>query len=159
MIARYGPLVCAQFRDWCGRYYPAALRALALLGDNYRPELDVLPEDGQALGPGVLYEARIQLAPGSYLVGFTGSSSQAAGFQVQVRQGSNELASSLINHANITGGASASPQGLYNPQFLLPKAAIITPPGVLSVQLWNLATVSNTIQLVVFVAVPKGEAE
>jgi hypothetical protein len=157
MIARYGPLVCPQFREWCGRYYPAALRALAHLGDNYQPELHVLPKDGQAIGPGALYEDRLRLLPGSYIVGFSGSSSQVAGFQVQVRLGAALLASSRIRHANISGGDGPSPQGLYNPQFVMPKAAIVTAPGEVSVQLWNLATVSNTIQLVVFVAVPKGE--
>jgi hypothetical protein len=155
MSSQYGLLVCAQYRDWPGRYYPAALRAMAQLNDNYRPELIPIPADGQALGPLAFHEARLQLERGSYVVGCTASSSQAAGFTVQLRFGNMSIASARLGHLNISGGPNPSPEGLLNPLFLLPKPAIITAPGELTVQLWNLANAANTIQLVVFLAVPK----
>lgn len=148
---------CTQYRPWPGRYYTRALAAARAIGEDYEPELHPIPRDGAAIAASSPHEAKVVLPPGSYLVGLSGSSSEAAGFDVQIRLAGSQqqLCSQRAAHPNLAGGALPTAEGAYNQVFILPKPLVITSPGELIVQLWNKATTANTIQLVLFVAVPR----
>lgn len=105
---------------------------------------------------GAPIEIRLSLPVGSYVYGFTGYSSQAAGFEVQIvdLRVNAALFSAPVRMENVTGQA-ASPEGVQTPLFLLPAPRIVIEPAVLSVQLKNLATVTNTIEFVVFTLEPE----
>jgi hypothetical protein len=153
----YWPWLYSQWRPRRLGYHTPALEALRALGQRrLRPELHAVPPAGAgAVGAYAALEARLSLRPVSYVVALAGTSSQAAGFEAQIRQGQRLLCSRRIRAENLTGGSGASPEGASSPLFLLPKPLAVIEPGLLTVQIVNLAAADNTVQLVLFVAAPE----
>jgi len=143
-----------QFRH--GYYGTVVREAAAALPPAFVPRLYPVPRQGGTLSAGVPFQEKVRVPHGSYLIGFTGSSNQAAGFQLQLRAvaSGEELCSEQIKHANLTGGTGAS-RGAYNILHVLPRPWIIVQPAELIVELFNLATSAATLQLVLWVAQPR----
>lgn len=153
----YQGWIYPQWRPRELSYHRAALETTRALGlRRLRPELHAVPPEGAgSLQPLAAAEFKLALRPVSYLVALSGSSAQAAGFEVQIRSPAGQnLCSHRITHANLTGGSGAT-QGARNPLFVLPKPLAIDEPGILVVQLVNLASAANQVQLVLHVAAPE----
>lgn len=146
-----------KFPQYRTGYYPAALQAaIAALPDGLVPRLHPVPSRGGTLGAGVPFTEKVRSKHGAYLIGFTGSSDQAAGFSLQIRAAASGelLCSEAIKDVNLTGGTGAS-QGVYNILHILPRPWIAVQPAELIVELLNLATAAATIQLVLWMAEPE----
>lgn len=151
-------LALPQYRRGPHRYTRLALPELLRVTQQpgFQPNAYPLPsESNSSLPAGALVEVRLTLPVGSYIWGFSGSSSQAAGFETQIvdlRQNSPFFQASVL-WSNITGQGS-TPEGISTPLFILPQPRLVIEPAVLKVQIKNLATAANTVQLVVFTAEP-----
>jgi len=146
-----------QFRQQL--YNAAAIEAAAaVLPPGLVPRVYPVPRQGGTLGAGVPFTEKVRLRHGSYLLGFTGSSDQAAGFDVQVRSvaSGEQLCPQRLKHPNLTGGSGSS-QGAYNILHVMPRPWIVVRPAELIVELFNLATAAATIQLVLYIAEPRPE--
>jgi len=118
--------------------------------------LRTVPDDSNvsvaALGT---YEGRVTLPANTRLFALSGTSAEAAGFDLQLRQTANGAAyfGKRTFFSNATGSAAGStPQ---NPQHFLARPLLIVAPGDLLIQIWNRAAVPNAIQLVLWFAGPE----
>lgn len=148
-----------EFPQFWGGYFQSALEEAAnMLPEGLVPQLYAVPRQGGTLDAGVPFTEKVRLPHGSYLIAFTGSSDQAAGFDVQVRAVSTaeQLFSDGTKHANLTGGTEST-SGVYNILHILPRPWVIVRPAELIIELFNLATTTATIQLVLWVAQPRPE--
>lgn len=147
-----------QFRPRTRRYHAAALAELRRITSQpgYRPNAYPLPSEANASLPErALVEIRLSLPVGTYVWGFSGSTSQTAGFETQIvdlRDNSPYFTAPVL-WSNVTGQGT-TPEGLSTPLFILPQPRLVIEPAVLKVQIKNLATATNLVQLVVFTAEP-----
>ncbi len=152
------PALFPQFRSGPLSYHAQAIEAMQAMraAAGFQAVRHIVPDvmNAALVGKG-RYEARISLPPQSYVWAFAGTSDQAAGFKVQIVDlGTKaEWFSQPIRWDNLTG-QGATPEGLSFPLYILPKPRLVLEPGLLSVQVTNLAAVANPIQLVVFTAEP-----
>ncbi len=151
------PELFPQFRELPHRFYSIVAAGAQVLraAERGEPLLLVMPEPTSASLPaGAIYEARVGFHPESYILGFSGTSQQAAGFEVRIQDRRDDALfwTRAIRHANLTGGSSGPP---YNSVFYLPKPRLILEPGLLNVRLRNLDLVNaNTVQFVIHVVQP-----
>jgi len=137
---------------------PGPTRTLLLDLDragSYEPRILAVPKASDVdIAARSTYEEQLNIEPGSWLWALSGSSDETAGFKAQItdmQTGAN-LASKPINYRNCTGQGSAS--GVTNPLHILSRPRLILEPGLVAVQIINLATVQNKIQLCLWSAVP-----
>lgn len=148
-----------SFPPWQNPYHQRAWEAGAAvrLADGYQLEAHCIPNESSvdvaATSP---YEGKVKLYPPSWVCGFTASSSQTAGFEVQLRDAGTgqELFSGRILHSNL-GGQNLSPGRVADRMWRLPIPRVVVEPGLLVVQILNRAAVQNTIQLVLWVVAPE----
>lgn len=155
MVDSLNPSKYPQFRTGPGRYHGRALAAAAALraAPGYEPEICCVPDDSNIdVAASSTFEGRVSVPAGSYVWALAATSSQAEGFDIQIRDasGSHEFFGRQIHWDNATGQGSA--QGISHPLFVLPKPWLVMEPGQLAVQIWNNAAAVNTIQIAVFVA-------
>ncbi len=151
-------LALPQYRRGPHRFSRLALQELLRVTQQpgFQPNAYPLPSEANSnLPAGALVEVRLTLPVGSYVWGFSGSSSQAAGFETQIvdlRQNSPFFLAPVL-WSNITGQGN-TPEGISTPLFILPQPRLVIEPAVLKVQIKNLATAANAVQLVIFTAEP-----
>lgn len=124
---------------------------------RFRPMAWALPgEVAEQMPAGATVEIRLSVPVGTYLLGVAGSSSQAAGFELQITDTRHNapLWSAPANWQNATSQA-AGPGNAEFPLVWLDAPRLIIEPGLLDVRLRNLATATNTIQAVLFTAEPE----
>lgn len=100
-------------------------------------------------------EDRVVVAPGSWLVGFSGFSAQAAGFRFQIYDvGAGDY---CLNDGfdDLNSGAQANPADT-DPAMphILPEPYCVVSPGLLQIRIVNSASVNNDMQLLLHFAVP-----
>jgi hypothetical protein len=130
------------------------MNPLRTAADRFALGWHATPEDnGAAMAAISTYEKKINLPPASWIWGFSGSSSAAAGFRAQLTdlKTNQSIWSSppLFNNAT---GQGTDLYGLQNPLHFLSKPLLVLAPGNISVQLKNEAAVANTVQFVLWVA-------
>lgn len=153
LYPQFAPLGPAAAALSVGRYFPAILPAYDNLSraEGYRPAQFIVPGPGnETMTAQGIHTAQLSLLPESYVVGFSGYSSEAAGFEVQIidlRDGSKffNQPQSWVNLC-----PQGSTNGISFPVQYMLRPRIVVEPGMLSVQLRNLAAASNTVQLVVW---------
>jgi hypothetical protein len=152
------PELYPQFRNTAYRYsgLVAARHETIRCAEGFEPLWIALPEEQNAtLAINAIYEARVSIAPGSYIIGFSGQSAQAAGFEVRILDLRDQALfwSKPANWQNVTGQTPLL--GVPNPVFYLPEPRLILEPGTLSVRIRNLDTVNaNLVQFVMHVEQP-----
>lgn len=150
-----------QFRPMPGRYHTAALAALRAVSaepGTYANAYPVPDAANAVLAAGQPIEIRLSVPVGTWVWGFSATSSAAAGFEAQVidlREGA-PFWGQPVNYANVSGQGSAA--GITFPLFILPAPRLVIEPGMLSIKLRNLAATSNTVQFVVFTIEPEARA-
>lgn len=123
------------------------------LAAGYEPHLLIIPNGANYLvGAGLTYEARAYAPPGSFLVAISASSSNAAGFRLQFTDlgTGGQLSNQPTKHKNLTGGSAGIVQPLWFPD----KPRPIPAPGLISVQVSNMATAPAEIQVVLWLIAP-----
>jgi hypothetical protein len=99
-------------------------------------------------------EDKALLPPGSWLLGFSGASSQAAGFRFRIFDvGADDYALSEHWDSNRTGAQDNTDTDPANP-YLLPEPYFVVSPGTLQVQIVNSASLANDLQLLLHFAIP-----
>lgn len=101
------------------------------------------------------FDTRVKVADYAYIVAISGSSAQAAGCKVQITDLGTGAAlfSKPVQLGSVSGGTGSS-SGVSNLLWFLPKPRLVLPPAELSIQIHNLATAANTVQLVLHLAQP-----
>ncbi|GIU80915.1 MAG: hypothetical protein KatS3mg005_4153 [Bryobacteraceae bacterium] len=123
---------------------------------GYQPgAYPVPPSPNAQLGSLARLDVRLSLPVGSYVLGFSGNCSASAGFRVQIVDLRNNAAffNTPVNWRNIC--PQGNTLGITLPVHYLVRPRLVIEPAVLSVQLENLATSPNTIELVIFTAEPR----
>jgi hypothetical protein len=159
---RLYPQFGAALANWpatpAGRYYPSIMGSLAEVAmAHYVPRQLVLPNaDNATLAANAQHETRLTVAPGTYLVGFSGYSQRTPGFEVQIidlRDGSKMFSGPQMS-TNLC--PSGSVEGITFPVQYLPRPRIIVEPAMLGVQIHNLDTANtNEVQLVLWCLEPE----
>ena len=163
-----------QFSPDPRRYLARVLYQLRHLraADGYRLELRTMPShENIAVAASATYEQRVAMPDRSYLFAISGSSSAAAGFDLQIRDTTNqaELCGRQTFHPNVTGQISPLFDPVPFPLFFVPRPMLFREPseaerslsgtanehGEALVQIWNRAAAVNTIQVVLWFAVPE----
>jgi hypothetical protein len=155
-------LRAAQWPIWPAWLNPYHQRAWAAgapirLADGLQLEAHCVPnESGIDIAATSPYEGKIKLYPPSWVCGLSGSSSQAAGFDAQIRDlgTGQDWFSSRVKIANLAG-LDISAGRAANRLWRLPAPRVVVEPGLLVVQILNLAAVQNTIQLVLWIVAPE----
>jgi hypothetical protein len=142
--------------QWRGSgYHARALHALLSVraSEMFRLRIETVPEDASAALAGkASFEKRIALEPGSWLFALSGSSSDPAGYRVQIKERTTRklLFATACLFENATGQGNAS--GVTSPLFILPQPLQLVDPGIIAAQVTNLATTANEIQFVLWIA-------
>lgn len=138
---------------------PSVIDGMALFmadsGRTYRHATVVAPDfRKQPLAGRVQDETRFNLRPGSWLLGFTAHSDQAAGFDVQITIGKTMLFPRAMPHNALNGPANVP--GMTSAKIIsyLPAPVIIPPPGVVLVRIHNKAAAANDCEIVLWLATP-----
>jgi len=142
------------------RYHTRALQAMAPLfaALSYRPRVMVVPDaQGASVSASARYEGRVSVPVGSALWAISASSSQGAGFKINITDGASSadsLATEATFFSNLSGqgpkqvkDAQGNLHTIANPLCVLPQYRLVTEPGLLRVQLQNLAASVNVIQV------------
>ncbi|HBY64725.1 MAG TPA: hypothetical protein DEH78_33305 [Solibacterales bacterium] len=143
-----------QFRQPYFRTPLAALRPLENAA-NYDQVVRFVPDESNVSVPArTTFEGRISVQPESMLCAIAATSAQAAGFKLQIQDlGTKEFFwSQPVRWDNASGQGNTL--GLAHPMFVFPRPRMIIEPGMLSVQVINLADIANDIQLALFFAEP-----
>jgi hypothetical protein len=156
-----------RFNQFRNRYHAAARGAMApfLNALSYRPRVRIVPDrQGTAVTAKGSYEGRVSVPAGAVLWGISASSSQAAGFRLNLLDGGatgEALASASPFYSQLSGqgptqvkDSAGTLKTITNPLFILPKHRVITEPGLIRVQILNLAAAVNTIQVCLHVSLP-----
>lgn len=125
-------------------------------GTSYEPAAYPMPSPEKAQLPAkALAEIKLSVRPGVYVTGFSGSSSEPDGFDVQIvdDRHSDPFFQRPVSWKNATVQGNL-PTGAPMRLFLLPAPRLVIEPGQLRIQLKNLSANPNTIQFVVFTAEP-----
>lgn len=99
---------------------------------------------------------RLSLPVGSSVWAFSGWSQQSAGFDVQITDLTYNAPfwPTPMFWKNLTQ-QGATPEGINTPLMVLPEPRLVIEPGALDIQIRNLATVSNRVELVIFCLQPE----
>jgi hypothetical protein len=141
--------------------YTIAETLRPFLWANYAPMLYVLPRTAllnQVSPAGILafqqFEDRAQVPPGTFILGWSAFSAQAAGFRFQIfDEGAKDYV--LTEKWQRSSDADVSNTDEGKPH-LLPEAYCVVSPGRLQFKVVNLAAVTNDFGLVIHLAIPKG---
>lgn len=115
------------------------------------------PRD-QTLAAGAGVEVRLTVPVGTYILGFTASSSHADGFTVEIidTRHNSKFWQRPINHDLLAGASLSLAGNTYTYRRAhLPEPRLVIEPGLLIVRLKNKAAATNTVQLVIFTAEPR----
>jgi hypothetical protein len=152
-----------------GAYNLAAEAALLAVdrAAGYWPYVAAVPEATAASVAALsTYEPRISVPAGSLLWAISGVSAEAAGFTVQVTDQATRkpLFSQPAAIGNASGGAGIAwtdcygvAQAATSPLHVLPQPMLVLAPGIVAVQIVNLANVANTLQLCLHFSIPTGQ--
>lgn len=145
-----------NFKKRFGRFLPKAVEAAEMVrgAANYQPYLLGFPKPGQDSIPARGYwQGRAKLSPKSFIVAISGTSDEAAGFSLQIKDlgTGRTLFSAPMNFQNCTAQPSGSPQNQY---FMLTEPHLCKSPSLVEVQITNLATVANRVQVCLHTAQP-----
>jgi hypothetical protein len=142
-----------QFRPYPFRYGVRAMRAFGELerAGTYKRVLHVFPTHAErSFLPGESKEDQASMPAGSFVLGFTGVSDQAAGYRVSIWDNEDRpLLGGSVLGANIAG-AQGTPAFVPGLIFGFPR------PAQIIVRLTNLATVAAEIQFAMRTAERKG---
>lgn len=133
--------------------YLSAVRSLINEQGNYRLAWYAAPQrSAQTIAPRATLETAVQLPPGSIVWGISGSSSQAAGFQLQLVEARTreQFFSTNQEFRNCTG----QPGQPGFPVHRLPQFHQVLSPGLVNVQIVNQAASAAEIEVVLWVAQP-----
>lgn len=153
-----GILPLPQFGAQPRRYHTRALAELRRVTRTagYSPGAYPLPDEANADMPAkAIIEIKLSLPVGTYVYGFTGSSQQAEGFEVQIidLRHNTPFFTAPVLWNNLT--AQGSTEGITHPLFLLPHPRLVIEPATLNVQIKNLSASTNQVQLVLLTAEPR----
>lgn len=154
---RYAP----KLRHLCGRgsqYWRRALDSLAQFADD--PGFDlrayVIPGPGNDTLPvqGAL-TYRLSIPAGSHVVGMAAYSSQADGFTVNLvdQRYNAPFYQRAVKHSNAAGPGSTG-IGASVPFAAWPAPRLVIEPGEIAINLRNLATAANNVELVLYTLEP-----
>ncbi len=169
---RFDPQRYQQWRNPSMQRVLLAYDALGRAG-GFRPRDEVIPDQQHtAIAPAATWDHRVTLSPGSFLWGLSASVGATEGFKVQITDFatrsnlySGQLASSNLDRAyadgngvvagsypypNSLGQALTIPSSIH----LLSRPRPIVEPGILNVQITNLAQIAQTVQLVLWLLQP-----
>ena len=123
---------------------------------NYEHFWLAVPDDrNSSIGARGTFDTRVKLADYAYIVAISGYSAQAASCKVQITDlGTGAALFSKPTRLASASGGSGSTSGVSNILWFLPRPRLVLPPAELSIQIHNLATVANTVQLVLHLAQP-----
>lgn len=131
---------------------------------SYRPRVHIVP-DRQAVNIAAsgMYEGRVSVPPGAALWAIAGSSQRAEGFKLNLIDGGNgsPIATEAPYFSQLTGNAttqvkdcSGTLRTITNPLYILPRYRLVTEPGLIRVQIANLSTSANQIQVALYFSLP-----
>lgn len=154
-----------------GPYHDAAF--LASWAERHatgtRPYVAVMPDSSaRAIASKATLEDRTTVPVGSLLWAISAVSDQAAGFSLQITDVTTKkpLFNQLVHAENASGHGSVTvldsgggDQVIATPLHVLPKPLVIMPPGLVGVQITNLAVAVNTLQLCLHFICPDGESK
>jgi hypothetical protein len=155
-----------RYHQWRNAYGQRALMALEHLrkAAGYQARHEVIPDRQHvAIAANATWDHRVSVRPGSYLWALSGTSGQADGFAVQITDFAtpSNLFSGPVIYQNLTGTGSyayvnsaGSSLLLAPPLHLLASPRPLIEPAVLNVQITNLASVANQVQLVLWIWEP-----
>ncbi len=134
------PLRVPSFRR--KRYFSAALNqpiTMALrTAPGYSMLLEALPARGGAIpGKGTYDDVLRQLPAESWIIALSAYSKEAEGFTAQIRVGDHPPWSAPVSSKSITA----------SPQYFLPYPLAVLAPDQVTVSLFNLSALANTVQL------------
>ena len=114
----------------------------------------VPPPTSQLIGSSQAQPFTLQLAPGSYVMGMSGTSAQPEGFSLKVIDTATAAPffSNWINFRTITQPAAEF--GITAPMVLLSEPRLILAPASLGIQIRNLSPNANAIEIVFHIAEP-----
>lgn len=145
----YGHL-SPRFGNWNAKALDAA--AIIRGAANYSPYLIGFPKLGaQSIPARQFWQGRASLGERAYILGLSGSSAQAAGFMLQIKDlgTGRPLFAKPLNWQNITAQGGGTPN---NQVHYFPAPHLVKPPGLVEIQITNLAAVANDIEVVLFTA-------
>lgn len=137
-------------------YKVPILSEIAEAGNDFYPLIIGVPKANSIVdlvhGAGITKRYTVQLAPGSLIVGTTGYSSQPSGFNYTIIDQGTKLATASRVHSSNLGSwndPSYSPNNdtAVSGISYFTQPIIVVNPGLLSVEITNLATVSANLQL------------
>lgn len=152
--------VCPQYsRSYPGRYSSTAIGQLEGLRGSasmWEPRFACVPNDSNVSIPARrTYEGSISLPAGSIIWGIRATSQQTDGVRLQVTDagtGERWFAQPMR--------VDPDPADLIpNQLFILPEPRLVADPGLLTVQVTNLATAANSVQVVLYYAAPEGNLQ
>ncbi len=131
-----------------------------LLAAGYEPGAYRIPDaDSTAVVARGKFEARVSLPVSSYVWAFSGYSSQSAGFRVKITDiGTGGDFGARTFSKVLTGEGQTIAGGAY-PLAPLDKPRLVIEPGLLTVQVENLASAVNEIYFVLWTAEPRRRVE
>lgn len=139
-------------------YAAAVMQSMAALrgAANYEHFWLAVPDDRNSnIAARGTFDTRVKLADYAYIVAISGYSAQAASCKLQITDlGTGAAFFSKPVQLTSASGGSGSSSGVSNILWFLPKPRLVLPPAELSIQIHNLATVANTVQLVLHLAQP-----
>lgn len=151
------PALLNHFRQaYIGRAAASAL-LLRTAVVYFEPRVFCVPDDTNIdIAAASPFEGKLSLPPLSRIWALAGSSSQAEGFDLQLIDGGTHqpIFGKRAFFGNVTG-QGAGPDGIRNALFVLPKPLLILEPGQVLVQVFNRSPLVNTIQVALYVAIPK----
>ena len=151
------PAYLAEILD-AGEAIPGVPDYRHIMARGYEPGAYRIPDaDNTAVVPKGKFEQKISLPVSSYVWGFSGYSSDAAGFRVQVIDvgTGTPFFDSRVYHKIVTGQDQTIAGGAF-PIAPLDKPRLVIEPGLLKIQIENLAAASNQIYFVIWTSEPKG---
>jgi hypothetical protein len=155
-----------RYHQWRNAYAQRALIALEPLRKaiGYQARHEVIPDRQHvAIAANATWDHRVSVRPGSYLWALSGTSAQGDGFAVQITDFAtrSNLFSGPVKYENLTGTGSYSYVNSAGSSFslapalhLLASPRPLIEPAVLNVQITNLASVANQVQLVLWIWEP-----
>jgi hypothetical protein len=149
------PATLNQFRQG---YAAAILRRMTDLrgAANYEHFWLPLPDDrNSSVSARGTFDTRVKVADYAWIVAISGYSAQPEGCKLQLTDLGTGAAffSKPVQLGSFVGGAGSS-SGVSNILWFLPRPRLVLPPAELNVQIFNLAGVTNDLQIVLHLAQP-----
>ena len=128
-----------------------------LLAPGYEPHAHRIPDaDNTAVVAKGKFESRVSVPVGSYVWAFSGYSSHADGFRVRVIDtGTGAGFWSAMVKDTLLSGQGQTVAGAAYPLVPIERPRLVIEPGLLTVQVENLADAVNQIYFVIWTAEPQ----